>query len=52
MTYRSCAGTVQYVYPFLTPVSDGGLQRKRMAALRESLGWRRVGCELLECYND
>lgn len=50
VTYRSCAGTVKYVYPFLTPIPDGGLQSKRLQRLREELGWRLVGCELVECF--
>ena len=47
---RSCAGSAQFVYPFMTPVSDGGLQRRRLQQLREALRWRLVGCELVECY--
>lgn len=50
VTYRSCAGTVKYLYPFLTPISDGGLQSKRLQRLREELGYRLVGCELVECF--
>jgi hypothetical protein len=38
------------VYPFMTPVSDGGLQKSRMVAIRDQLRWRLVGCELQECY--
>ncbi len=38
------------VYPFMTPVSDGGLQKSRLTAIREQLAWRLVGCELIECY--
>jgi len=49
-TFRSCAGTAQFIYPFLTPVSDGGLQKQRLARVRQVLGWRLVGCELVECY--
>lgn len=49
MTYRSLATTVQYVYPFMTPVSDFGEQKKRMERIRQEVGWRRVGCELEEC---
>jgi len=32
-------------------VSDGGLQKSRLAAVRGRLGWRLVGCELQECYD-
>lgn len=39
------------VYPFMTPVSDGGLQKKRATLIREQLAWRLVGCELIECYS-
>ena len=48
--YRSMAGKVQYIWPLQTPVSDLGVQRKRLRAIREALGWRLMGCELLECY--
>jgi hypothetical protein len=50
--YRSMAGKVQYLWPLQTPVSDFGAQRKRMSAIRQRLGWRLMGCELLECYED
>ena len=43
---RACA----VVYPFMTPISDGGLQKSRLALIREQLKWRLVGCELVECY--
>ena len=42
MTYRSLATTVKYVYPFMTPVSDLGEQKKRMERIRSEVGWRRV----------
>ena len=48
--FRSSAGGVQWVYPFQTPVSDFGKQRKRMEELRQELGFVLRGCELLECY--
>ena len=50
--YRSLATTVKYVYPFTTPVSDFGEQKKRMERIRGEVGWRRVGCELEECELD
>jgi uncharacterized protein (DUF1499 family) len=52
VTYRSLATTVKYVYPFMTPVSDFGEQKKRMERIRREVEWRRVGCELEECEND
>ena len=44
------AGTVKYLYPFQTPISDFGAQRKRVEAIRQKLGWRKLGCELKECF--
>ena len=52
VTYRSLATTVKYVYPFMTPVSDLGEQKKRMERIRQEVGWARVGCELEECDSD
>ena len=48
VTYRSLATTVTYVYPFTTPVSDFGEQKKRMERIRNEVEWRRVGCEISE----
>lgn len=48
VTYRSLATTVKYVYPFMTPVSDFGEQKKRMERIRKEVEWRRVGCEIEE----
>ena len=45
-----CTGSVRYLYPFQTPISDFGAQRKRIEAIRQTLGWRKVGCELKECF--
>lgn len=50
VTFRSCAGGVKFIYPFMTPLGDGDLQRQRLRAVRERLGWPLVGCELVECY--
>ncbi|GAQ79288.1 hypothetical protein KFL_000270480 [Klebsormidium nitens] len=50
VTYRSIAEKVIFVYPFTTPISDLDAQRKRMEQLRQEIGWRLVGCELIECY--
>ena len=53
VTYRSFATTVKYVYPFTTPVSDLGEQRKRMERIRAEVEWPRVGCEIEGfCTND
>jgi len=52
ITLRSTAGGVRFFYPFMTPLSDGGLQTERLARVREALGWRRLGCELVECFAD
>ena len=46
----SISDALLVVYPFMTPVSDGGLQKSRLAQIREQLRWRIVGCELQECY--
>ncbi len=48
--YRSIAGGVKYIYPIQQPISDFGEQRKRMQRIRDELGWRLSGCELVECY--
>jgi hypothetical protein len=34
VTYRSQAGQVKYLYPLTQPLPDGGLQRRRLDALR------------------
>ena len=53
VTFRSFATTVKYVYPFMTPVSDLGEQRKRMERIRGEVEWPRVGCEIEGfCDND
>lgn len=43
-------GKVKYIYPFQQPISDFGMQKKRVEKIREVLGWKKVGCELIECY--
>lgn len=50
VTYRSLAGSVKYVWPIQQPISDFGVQKQRIVQVREQLGWKLVGCELLECY--
>ena len=47
---RSIAGGVKYVWPITQPVTDGGLQRKRLEQIRTGLKFRYVGCELIECF--
>jgi hypothetical protein len=47
---RERRATCRYLYPLQTPISDRGAQRKRMDGVRAALGWRLVGCELIECY--
>ena len=49
-TVRFMAGAVTYVYPVSLPLSDGGAQRKRAAAVRQKLGWRIFGCSEIACY--
>ena len=44
------AGSVKYVWPIQQPISDFGVQKQRVVQVREQLGWKLVGCELLECY--
>jgi len=51
VTYRSI-GNAKYLYPLQTPILDRNAQPKRMAAIRKELGWRLVGCELIECYSE
>ena len=43
-------GAVKFLYPLTQPLSDFGLQRRRLAELRSRLKWQIVGCELIECY--
>lgn len=40
-----------YVYPFTTPITDFEAQRKRVASLRDELGWNQVAgaCEYGVC---
>ena len=49
--FRSVAGGSTFVFPFQTPILDS-VQRDRVAALfRTGLGWRPIGCDLLECFD-
>ena len=43
-------GSVKYLWPIQQPVSDLDTQRKRLTAIREELGYRLVGCDLIECF--
>lgn len=50
--YRSQGSSTKYVWPIQQPVSDLDAQRKRMAMLKEQLGWKLLvgSCSVLECY--
>ena len=48
--FRSMTSEIRYIYPIQQPVSDFGAQEKRLKRIRDELGWRLVGCELIECY--
>ncbi|GAB5362455.1 hypothetical protein AAMO2058_000798500 [Amorphochlora amoebiformis] len=49
--FRSLERNPRYIYPFQTPIGDLGRQKKRLVAVRDTIGARVVGCELLECYD-
>ena len=49
--YRSFALDVKYVYPFMTPIGDLGEQAKRLGRIRQELGARQLGCELVERFS-
>lgn len=50
--YRSQGSSTKYIWPIQQPVSDLDAQRKRMAMLKEQLGWKLLvgSCSVLECY--
>lgn len=48
--FELTAGSVKYLYPFQTAIPDFGAQRKRIETIRKSLGWRKIGCDLKECF--
>lgn len=48
----SMAAQVKYIWPIQQPITDFGAQRERLKALRQQLGWRLLGCDLLECYEE
>ena len=52
VTFRSMAARVRYIWPVSQAIMDGGAQRRRVKALRDRLGWRVLGCDLLECYEE
>lgn len=52
VTIRSMAAQVKYIWPITQPITDFGSQRNRLKAVRQALGWRLLGCDLLECYEE
>ncbi|KAI7839251.1 hypothetical protein COHA_006949 [Chlorella ohadii] len=46
------AAQVKYVWPIQQAVTDFGSQRQRLKEVRRRLGWRLLGCDLLECYEE
>lgn len=52
VTYRAISGNIRYLYPWTTPLTDFHAQEKRLEEIRKSVGWQRLGCELIECYYD
>ena len=44
-------GSVKYIWPLQTALSDFGAQRKRLDAIRSELGWPIIGCKYVECYS-
>lgn len=45
------AGSVKYIWPLQTALSDFGAKRKRLDAIRSEPGWPIVGCKYVECYS-
>ncbi|PSC69720.1 Thylakoid lumenal kDa [Micractinium conductrix] len=52
VTFRSMAAQVKYIWPIQQAVTDFGAQRKRLKLVRQQLGWRLLGCDLLECFEE
>lgn len=50
LSWTCAAGSVKYIWPIQQPIGDFDAQRKRMEVIRAALGWRVIGCDLLECY--
>ena len=48
---RADTGSVKYIWPLQTALSDFGAQRKRLDAIRSELGWPIIGCKYVECYS-
>lgn len=48
----SMAAEVKYVWPIQQAVTDFGAQRQRLKEVRRRLGWRLLGCDLIECYEE
>ena len=51
--YKSQASKTRYIWPIQQPIGDFDAQKKRMARLRQSLGWKLLvgDCDLIECYD-
>lgn len=51
---RACsmAAQVKYVWPIQQAITDFGAQRQRLKEVRSRLGWRILGCDLLECFEE
>lgn len=51
--YKSQASKTTYIWPIQQPIGDFDAQKKRMARLRQSLGWKLLvgDCDLIECYD-
>ncbi|EFN54012.1 hypothetical protein CHLNCDRAFT_136040 [Chlorella variabilis] len=52
VTFRSMAAQVKYVWPIQQAITDFGAQRQRLKEVRSRLGWRILGCDLLECFEE
>ena len=50
VTYRAISGNVKYIYPWTTPLTDLKAQERRLEEIRQTVGWQKLGCELIECY--
>lgn len=46
------ATQVKYIWPIQQAVTDFGSQRQRLKQVRQRLGWRLIGCDLIECYGE
>lgn len=48
----SMAAEVRWVWPIQQAVTDFGAQRQRLKEVRQRLGWRILGCDLIECFEE